>query len=267
MTTPVEADRRGVLGPDASRQHYSLDRFAAPPDLAHLVAHLWVVEWDLAVPFTAQVLPHPNVNLCVMAGASRISGTGRSVFSQHLEGSGRVVGVTYRPGAFRTLHGESAHTLTDATIPVTDVYATDVAALEQATLDVPVPQAVAVVESLLRSRTVALSPAAELAGRIVETVVADRSLGRVDELAARFSMPVWKLQRLLAEHVGLTPKWLLVRARLHDATDALADDPSPDWARLAADLGYCDQSHFIRAFKAAVGVTPTEYTARGVDGS
>lgn len=73
------------------------DSVRARTDLGHLVQHLWVVEWDLPEPYTAQVLPHPNVNLCIMPGHSRISGTGRRVFLRRLEGAGRVLGVTYRP--------------------------------------------------------------------------------------------------------------------------------------------------------------------------
>ena len=65
----------------------------------------------------------------------------------------------------------------------------------------------------------------------------------------------------------MTPKWVLMRARLHDATDAVADGHLPDWARLAADLGYCDQPHLIRAFKAAIGTTPMEYLRRSAGGS
>ncbi|MGH8776520.1 MAG: helix-turn-helix domain-containing protein [Jiangellaceae bacterium] len=95
-------------------------------------------------------------------------------------------------------------------------------------------------------------------------MVADRSLGRVGQVAARFDLPVWRLQRLFAEHVGVTPKWVLMRSRLHDATDAVADEMQPDWARLAAELGYYDQAHLIRAFKAAIGMTPVEYVRRSV---
>ena len=30
-------------------------------------------------------------------------------------------------------------------------------------------------------------------------------------------------------------------------------------ARLALDLGYFDQAHFIKAFKAVIGLTPADY--------
>jgi AraC-like DNA-binding protein len=266
MTRPATSTR-GVLHPRVSREHYSLARFPAGPGLDHLVQHLWVVEWDLAEPFTAHVLPHPNVNLCVMASRSRISGTGRKVFLQRLEGAGRVVGVTFRPGAFRLLHDAPARSLTDRELPVRAVYDVDVAALERAVLPVEVPDALARMEELLRTRIPPPEAQARLAGEIVDTVVADRSLGRVQHVAVRFDLPVWRLQRLFAEHVGVTPKWVLMRARLHDATDAVAEEGQPDWARLAAELGYCDQAHLIRAFKAAIGTTPAEYVRRSRAGS
>ncbi len=72
---------------------------------------------------------------------------------------------------------------------------------------------------------------------------------------------------MFAEYVGLTPKWVLMRARLHDAADAAADGLPPDWARLAAELGYCDQAHLIRSFKSAIGMTPVEYVRRSVGGN
>ncbi len=266
-TTPTTS-MRGVLHPRVSQQHYSLARFPPEVGLGHLVQHLWVAEWDLLEPFTAHVLPHPNVNLCVMAGGrSRISGTGRKVFTQRLEGAGRVVGVTFRPGAFRLLHNAPARFLTDRELPVSAVYDVNVAALEQAVLPVDVPTALDRVQEVLRTRVPPPDARAALCGGIVDTVVADRSLGRVEQVAARFDLPVWRLQRLFAEHVGVTPKWVLMRARLHDATDAVADHTQPDWARLAAELGYCDQAHLIRAFKAAIGMTPAEYVRRSVDGS
>lgn len=258
---------RGVLHPQVSRRRYSLERFPAGAGLGHLVAHLWVVEWDLPEPFTAHVLPHPNVNLCVMAGRSRISGPGRKVFVQRLEGAGRVLGVTFRPGAFRLLHDAPARSLAERELPIPAVYGVEVAALEQEVLGVNVPTALHRMDQMLRTRVPPTNAQAELAGEIVDTVVTDRSLGRVEHIAARFQLPVWRLQRLFAGHVGVTPKWVLMRARLHDATDAVADELQPDWARLAAELGYCDQPHLIRAFKAAIGMTPAEYVRRSGGGA
>jgi AraC-like DNA-binding protein len=69
------------------------------------------------------------------------------------------------------------------------------------------------------------------------------------------------MQRLFREYVGVSPKWVLQRYRLHEAAARLAEGTPGTWAAVAADLGYSDQSHFIRDFTRAVGLTPGAYAA------
>ena len=73
-------------------------------------------------------------------------------------------------------------------------------------------------------------------------------------------IPARTLQRLFERYVGVSPKWVLRRYRVHEAAARLADGGSTiTWAEVAAELGYFDQSHFIRDFTAAVGMTPAAY--------
>jgi AraC-like DNA-binding protein len=53
---------------------------------------------------------------------------------------------------------------------------------------------------------------------------------------------------------------VIQRYRLHEAIERVAEGQIVDWSALAADLGYFDQAHFIKDFKALVGKSPTEYT-------
>jgi AraC-like DNA-binding protein len=87
-------------------------------------------------------------------------------------------------------------------------------------------------------------------------------LFRVDELARELDLSVRQLQRLFAEYVGASPKWVLRRARLHEAAARADEGADIDWAALAADLGYADQSHLTRDFTAAVGAPPSRYASR-----
>lgn len=105
----------------------------------------------------------------------------------------------------------------------------------------------------------AISPSRPVSSPVPEsgTTVTDQPSGRLLLITARCTSA--KLQRLFNEYVGVSPKWVINRYRLHEAVAILAQDQSIDWAQLAADLGYFDQAHFIRDFKSVTGRTPTEY--------
>jgi AraC-like DNA-binding protein len=56
--------------------------------------------------------------------------------------------------------------------------------------------------------------------------------------------------------VGVGPKWVIQRYRLHEAAEQLKAENPPPLAALAASLDYADQSHFARDFKRVVGQSP-----------
>ena len=66
---------------------------------------------------------------------------------------------------------------------------------------------------------------------------------RVTDVAARHGVSVRTLQRLFRRHVGVSPKWVLQRYRLHEAAERMAAGEATDLASLAQDLGYFDQAH------------------------
>jgi AraC-like DNA-binding protein len=76
---------------------------------------------------------------------------------------------------------------------------------------------------------------------------------------------VRRLQRLFADYVGVGPKWVIRRYRLHEITERMAAGGRIDWLRLALQLGYADQAHLSRDFTAIVGETPTRYAQRYPD--
>lgn len=117
---------------------------------------------------------------------------------------------------------------------------------------------VAVATAHLRAHRPAPDPTVDLVGRIVRFLLHDRSVTRVSDVAARFGLSTRSLQRLFHRYVGVSPKWVLRRYRLHEAA-ARITEAAGDWARVANELGYFDQSHFIREFTRAVGRPPAAY--------
>ncbi len=61
--------------------------------------------------------------------------------------------------------------------------------------------------------------------------------------------------------MGLTPKTYL-RVRRFQAAMRMLDAGGVRGARIAADLGYFDQAHFVREFRSFTAMTPTQYTER-----
>ena len=120
-------------------------------------------------------------------------------------------------------------------------------------------EAIEVVESFLRSFRPVTSEAIGTVGQIVARIAGDRTITRVDQIAAQFAMPARQLQRLFRDYVGVTPKWVIQRYRLIEAAERLAAGAVADFAGLALDLGYADQAHFIRDFKKIVGSAPAAF--------
>jgi transcriptional regulator GlxA family with amidase domain len=97
---------------------------------------------------------------------------------------------------------------------------------------------------------------------LVGAMIEDRDLVRVDQVAAVGGLSVRSLQRLFAGYVGLSPKAVLARYRLQDAAAAIDAGEVDDLAGLAASLGWFDQAHFSRDFRAVTGTTPSAYLRR-----
>ena len=256
----------GVLHAETAAARFTLSRHLPPDDLAPFLLYWWEVRWDLRgqPPHEQAILPHPNVNLALEASGARIFGVDRSIFTRRLTGAGKALGVRFRPGGFHPFYRKSIATLNDRVIPARQVFGP---AADEACAAVMSPGAddaamVAAAERLLRGFGAAPDPAAAQVAGMVERIGGDAELRRVTALAEAFSVPERRLQRLFAEYVGVSPKWVIRRARLLEAARRADAGDVVDWGALALDLGYADQAHLTRDFTASLGVPPAKY-ARG----
>ena len=208
------------------------------------------------------MLPHPCVNLVFDGAAVTVAGVGRGLFSYPLQGRGQVFGVKFRPGGCYPFLRRPVAGITDSYLPLAALWGeADADRMARDLRDARGDRGALIeaAEAHLEKHWPAPDPEVETIGRIVEALLRDREITRVEDVTARFGLSMRTLQRLFQRYVGVTPKWVLKRYRLHEAAARLADDPGGSWAEVAADLGYFDQSHFIRDFTRAVGLTPTAY--------
>ncbi|MEW2190663.1 helix-turn-helix domain-containing protein [Streptomyces microflavus] len=271
MAAGPRRDTRGIVDAPDLFTRVRFRRREPAPALRPYLEHYWLIDWDLDQPYAAHVVPHPSVNLVLQryeagesarerAGYAEVAGIGLGLFTQKLTGRGRVCGVQFRPGGFRPFAPE--HALSDLTgrrIDAAEVLRTPPpvgAVLDPADEDARVRA----LDACLLALEPRPDPQATLAMELVDRVRTDRSVRRVGQLARSAGLSPRTLQRLFSAYVGVGPKWVILRYRIHEALERAESEPAVDWARLAADLGYSDQAHLVRDFTATVGVPPTAFT-------
>lgn len=264
MAKPVEWRPRGVVEGTSLQRHSPAGRYVPEGPLADLVEHVWTVAWDLRdqPAQTRETLPHPSVHLVIEAGRSGLAGIHTARFVRTLEGRGRVLGVKFHPGCFRPFWTGPVGELADRVLSMSSAFGTAGEKMEAEVLACGEDEAagVAAAEAFLLERLPPPDPKAQLARRIVARILEDRDLNQAEVVAREAGMSLRSLQRLFHEYVGVSPKWVIQRYRLHEAMERLEADRPVDLPALALALGYFDQAHFIKAFRTFLGRTPASYT-------
>ncbi|MDA1359703.1 helix-turn-helix domain-containing protein [Glycomyces luteolus] len=260
------ASDKGLLRPQEAVQYIDLRRYRETGLLGQFVERYWSVRWDLpeGTSYESVVIPHPCVNLSFMPViGAELHGPGIAVSRHHLTGRGRVFGVKFRPGGFTAYSGVEGAALADWSAGAATVFGREVDELNSIVMSGSDIDAIQMVSRFLTDRVPERpDPRYGRVLAVVRAMLEDRSITRVDQVAARFAMSPKTLQRLFQDYLGLGPKTLIQRYRLHDAADRLAEDPESDLARLAAELGWSDHAHFTHDFKNLIGFPPSEYAAQ-----
>jgi AraC-like DNA-binding protein len=251
---------RGMLNLDLARGPVRLARYLPTASLAHLVEHYWTARWHLTnePPFTYESLPYPSVHLVLVEGSWTLTGVPTQRFERTLQGSGGAFGIKFQPGGFRPFFGTSVASLTNRTQDALAVLPL-VAALPR---DVSQPDAVLVesTEAVFQAHLPAPDERVGQVQALVNAIAEDRGIVRVEQVVERSGVPLRALQRLFRDYIGVSPKWVIQRYRLFEAAELLAGGDT-DGAQVAHELGYFDQAHFIRDFKAIVGQSPGAFAA------
>lgn len=81
----------------------------------------------------------------------------------------------------------------------------------------------------------------------------------VKETCIQISVSNKSLIQSYQKHIGTTPIKYLQLQSINKALIHLTNDPLQSFTKLAYDLNYFDQSHFINSFKTITGITPTKF--------
>jgi AraC-like DNA-binding protein len=266
-----------VLRPDEFARHVDLAREPVGESAGRWVENRWSLRWDLPQGrwFDSEVIPHPTCSLTLELGSHpraamppgetvAVTGVCTRRFDVDLRGWGRVVGLRFRPGGLAAFTGHPASAWNDRSVPASEVLPP---ALASALADPDLGEVGSAWAEVAEQGLAALAddrpdPRYDLVLAVVADMLADHALLTVADAAERHAVTVRTLQRLFTHYVGVGPKWVLARYRLHDAVADLDAGWPGTLTDLAVRYGWYDQAHFTRDFTALVGVTPGQYRDR-----
>lgn len=79
----------------------------------------------------------------------------------------------------------------------------------------------------------------------------------IETLAADIFVSKYYLIRKFRNSIGMTPHQFCIQNRIRKSQGLL--DKEKTISRIAAEMGFYDQSHFDKAFQKIVGISPSEY--------
>ena len=246
-----------------------------PPPLSEHVERFWICS-DAPPHRRERILPSGTIELvvnlredeiriydpsqpdrCSRFSGAIFSGTYSRSFvidpSQHAS----ILGVHFRPGGAFPFLGAPAGELADTHVDLRTLWGSAAVELRERLCAAATPEErFSLLEKALLSRVHrerhAAVPAAldALEGEEV----------RIRDVAERVGLSQRRFIQVFADQVGVTPK-LYRRIRRFQRARTLARNV-PEWARVAVDCGYFDQSHLIRDFVEFSGLTPADYLRR-----
>ena len=253
--------RSGTLVyPAASLSLPAIQAYKPSAELDPFVEYFWVVRWDVETPQVSQTIPQPRIHLTIEDDRILVYGIDRRQFTRQLTGKGVVLGTAFRPAGFRAFTNIAINTLQDQVVPASTLFR---APPGYPPIHDPTDEdLVHFTGDLLTAQQPIVDPLAQWCERLVQRADSDRSIIRVQQLADIAEASERLLQRRFAEYVGISPKWVIQRSRIMNLVADCNARRAIDWASIAVELGFSDQAHLIRTFRAIVGITPDAYLKR-----
>ncbi|MDY7539687.1 helix-turn-helix domain-containing protein [Undibacterium sp. RTI2.1] len=253
---------RGVLRRTLNQGEFQHHRQLPSAELADVIEHYWHVSWDLrGLPAQEQAtLPHPNVHLVIEQGQARIYGVHSHRFIRQLAEQDQVFGIKFKAGGFYPFYRQALASLHNRSIDLTTCFGQSSADFAgQISVADNFLAKCAIAENFLLAHLPPSDPQVLQVSQLVASIEQNHSITTVDDLLRINDLDKRSLQRLFQKYVGVGPKWVIQRYRLHEAIAQIQEGKTLNWIALALELGYFDQAHFGRDFRALVGMTPAEY--------
>jgi AraC-like DNA-binding protein len=231
--------------------------------------------WHADVDYRSRALPRGAVTLIIDVGgrqqldffaadgctrlnvpAAFVTGSHTGSYVSEMPAGEPAMAVHFRPGGAFPFLGIPLSDLENAYVGLDAIWGRGGVELHERLIDAPTTEArFGVLESFLVSQRSSVRRHPGVAAA-VDAIEANPSIQMAD-LRDLVGMTTKRLIALFRAEIGLSPK---AYARIRRLQAALRLLGSMSGARVAAEVGYFDQAHFVREFRSFTGMTPTQYT-------
>ncbi len=204
---------------------------------------------------------HPEV--CQRYSGAIVSGAYQRAFIIDAKQHASVVGIHFKPGGAFPFLGTGPEELTDRHADLESLWGTVAADLRERLCEAASPaERFQLLEEALTAR-LTQPRESHYAVRFGLSVLtgSDANL-KIREIARRVELSQRRFIQVFTKEVGLTPKLFYRLQRFQRVVASLKRIPAPDWAELAFECGYFDQSHFINDFRGFSGLRPSEFISQ-----
>jgi AraC-like DNA-binding protein len=171
-----------------------------------------------------------------------------------------IIGVHFRPGGAFPFLNAAAHELAGTHVDLMALWGQSAVKLrERLCAGVNPGERIRLLERALTAhlfKPLEHHPAVEFALHAFERIHAGPA---VRDVAQAAGISHRRFIQIFEREVGLSPKMYSRLRRFQRTLDLAQRMTGPEWARLALDCEYCDQSHFIRDFQIFSGLSPKNY--------
>lgn len=238
--------------------HYSLMASSHPA-----ISHFYSFEVAESANLTLAV-PDGCVDIVFDCDAARpvarVCGTTLEARSAALNRNHRYFGVRFAPGVTPDFLDVMAEELTDREFNFFDVVPDARQACEQILRTPLFSQQISLFNTHFTPRLVRKTSRAT--ATIIHTILQQKGNIRVEQLEALTGYTCRTIQRQFRQDTGMSPKAFGRIIRCQAALHSLHQQGNVSFSDLALDLGFSDQSHFLREFKKLISTTPLDYQRR-----
>ncbi|WP_321475208.1 AraC family transcriptional regulator [uncultured Paludibaculum sp.] len=236
----------------------SYQEHAPPAALAGCVECFWTYEPDPARP-VQRVLPDGCEDIVFFPASGQLAAVGTMTRAQMYTHSApqTVVGVRFHPSMSRPILGVAGSELTDSMVDLGSLWGSPGEALQRRL------SSTSSGEEALALLAQALPPVEETPlQRMVLWVAEHGGRVRMDDLARFAGLSQRHLRRVFLEQTGVSPKLFCRVVRFRSLVKSLSGVAEVNWADVALDHGYYDQSHLVNEFRELGGTTPAGFLTR-----